>query len=271
MGSLPVIRAVFLLMCLAPVCSLASEVNCEKPVIISMSKGFKPFSSQNAKGEIVGIDADFIRKTFDRAGCPYEFVTLPFGRALVELAEGTIDMVPYSSKSADRKKFAKFSKPYRNKTVGLIFLTEEVEKVSLSSLDDVIAQGLVLGHIPTTFRGPKFETFIKQPGTSDHIFNIADTAEGLRMLDAGRIDAIVGGPASVLAIAESMGFENRVAEHQLVIWSDPVHFMYSRKSVPDTLVSVINTAITEEVAEQAYSEHFGSMALDSEDTRVQMN
>jgi len=253
----------FLLLLAAQHLAQAQQAYCQDPVRIFMSTGYSPFASRDTDGRFAGLDVTFTRTIFDSIGCPYEFVAMPFRRALVEIADGDIDVIPFVSISEERAKIASFSVAYRNKTVGLVLRTEDVAKTPLSSLDDIVARGLVLGHMEGTYRGEDFNAFLARPDTARFVFNVQDMTEGLRMLDAGRVDALVEMPASVFAIARTMGLADRIAEHPLTIWRDPVHFMFSKKSVPDKLVAAVDAAIAAELETDAYKDLYGSLALNA--------
>jgi polar amino acid transport system substrate-binding protein len=244
----------------------AQPAYCLDPIRITTSDGYSPFSSRDSEGRFSGLDVTFTRNVFDRVGCRYELVALPFRRALLEIADGGVDVMPYASISEERAKVAKFSRAYRNKTVGLVFRSGEVAKTPLSSLDDIAARGLVLGHMKDTHRGEEFNAFLARPDAGRHVFFVQNMTEGLRMLDAGRVDALVEMPTSVFAIAEKMGLSDRIAEHPFTIWRDPVHFMFSRKTVSDELIEAVNAAIAAEIETGAYKALFGSLAVNFEDS-----
>lgn len=251
--------------------SFAQDSSCIEPLKIRFSADYLPFSHLESDGSLSGIDVEFIESLFRKIDCPVSFVVMPFKRAVFELANGDIDMMPFASITEERKAFAYFSTPYRNETVGMVFRKEDVGKYRLTSLDDVIDQGLVLGHEQSAYRGEFFKAFLENPASKPHVFNVVSASEGIKMLSAGRIDAMVEMPAATLAMAAKMGLPDRFAEHPLLLWSDPVHFMYSKKSVSPELIAKIDNALKAAVQEKAYKTLYGSMGMHVIDPKAALN
>ncbi|GAA0777241.1 amino acid ABC transporter substrate-binding protein [Roseibium denhamense] len=234
---------------------------CPVPLKVRFSVDYLPFSLMTSEGQLMGIDVEFVQKLFEHLDCPIEPVTMPFKRAIIELAAGRIDMMPFASITRERRSFALFSLPYRNETAGLVVRREELPNLPIDELDDVVDLGLVLGHEQNSYRGETFKAFLKSPKAEKHVFEFVSSSEGIRMLSAGRIDAIVEMPAAVLATAREMGVEADFAEHPFRLWSEPVHFMFSRKTVSPKLITAVNYALEDLIATPEYVARYGSMGL----------
>ncbi|WP_420411393.1 substrate-binding periplasmic protein [Roseibium sp.] len=238
-----------------------ADALCETPLNIRVSSDYLPFSFRDTSGEFRGIDVVLIQELFSEIDCEINLVAMPFKRAIIELAAGHIDMMPFASITKKRKAFAHFSSPYRYETAGLIVRTEDLQRLKINSLQDVIDNNLVLGHEQSAYRGGDFEAFLADPVSRPHIYNVVTTTEGIRMLETYRIDALVESPAAILAAAEEMGLGSRFAEHPFTLISDPVHFMFSRKSVSQELVDALDLALARKISSTAYQTSYGSMAL----------
>jgi len=249
-----------LALCL-PLMEGAHAAPCDKPVKVRVSADYTPFSYKNEAGRITGIDVEFVRDIFAEIGCEYELVDIPFKRAITELAEGRIDMMPFMSITFERQQFARFSAAYRNETAGLVMRKEDVQNTQIRSLDDVVDLGLVLGHELGAYRGEVFEDFLASDRSKPLVFIVGSTAEGIRMLSAGRIDALVEVPESSLLVAEDLGLRDEIARHPFKLFSEPVHFMYSRKTASEDLINAVNGAIQKLTETEDYLREFGSMAL----------
>lgn len=239
----------------------AADESCGEPLRVRVSADYLPFSYQDTDGTFNGVDVRLIQDLFAETGCQVSLVAMPFKRAIVELAEGRIDMMPFASITEDRKAFAAFSAPYRKERAGLVVRAEDLEQLKITSLKDVVDQKLVLGHEQSAYRGPDFARFLADPVSKDHVFNVVTTTEGIRMLASGRIDALVEAPAAILAAAEQMGLAGRFAEHPFTLIEEPVHFMYSRKSVPMALIEALDQALAREITLSRYQNAYGSLAL----------
>ncbi|TWI84792.1 amino acid ABC transporter substrate-binding protein (PAAT family) [Roseibium hamelinense] len=249
----------------------AAALDCENPVRVRISDDYLPFSYMSDHGNVVGLDVEFMRSVFQEIDCSYEFIDIPFKRSIAELAAGRIDMMPFMSITAERQAFARFSAAYRYETAGLVMREADVERYEISSLEDVVKHGLVLGHEHSAYRGEVFKDFLASPLSEKHVYIVSSTEEGVKMLLAGRIDALVEVPSSTLAMARQLGTADVLAEHPFQLLSEPVHFMFSRKTVSDELITAINGAIQELTSTNVYLERFGSMALREPKPEEQMN
>ncbi|RED54194.1 substrate-binding periplasmic protein [Aestuariispira insulae] len=244
----------------------AQAADCVGSMVIRLSEDYLPFSMQKGE-EVTGIDVTFIKMVMDEIGCPHKMVLQPWKRAVLQLEYGQIDMIPFASVTPERKLFAHFSVPYRKETAGLIIRREDRGKYRIKSLDDVMTLGMRLGHTRGTWRGEAFKEFASQAEADGVIFNVTYTSQGIKMLVNNRIDALVEMPAAVMAQARDMGVEDRLAEHPFILMSEPVHFMYSRKTVSPALVKQIDAAILKLIKTDAYRRLYGSIAL-SEDAML---
>ncbi|GGB49772.1 hypothetical protein GCM10011316_22360 [Roseibium aquae] len=249
---------------LLPASEAVKAAVCDAPVRVRVSADYAPFSFADAKGRITGMDVEFLRKIFAKIGCEYQLIPMPFKRSITELAEGRIDMMPFMSITYQRQQFARFSAAYRNETVGLVMRTEDVDRYAIDSLQDIIDLGLILGHELGTYRGELFEQFLETDHADSHVFFVGSTAEGIRMLSVGRIDAYVEVPRSGLVVAEELGLADGLAPHRFILFSEPVHFMFSQRTVSGDLIRAVNAAIQDLTKTDDYQNTFGPMALTSQ-------
>ncbi|GAA0777245.1 substrate-binding periplasmic protein [Roseibium denhamense] len=249
----------------------ASAENCPNPLRIHVPQDYEPFSYKTSEGQIVGIDFEFVQAVLHRAGCQIEFYEMPFQRAVVELSAGRLDMTMFSSITDERRAFAHFSVPYRNETAGLVIRSADTGKFDISSLEDILSLNLLLAHDIGTYRGDPFETFLQKPEAQKHIVQVSGSEQSLQMLLKGRITAIVETPAAVFSLARSLNVEDQIEEHPFLLWSEPVHLMFSNKSVPKTFVDQVDAIISKRVTTDDYQAHFGSMSLQTGDGNTSTN
>lgn len=226
---------------LHPVPSVARE--CDKELTILVSAKFPPFSVQKAGGIFQGIDIDIITNVMNRAECPFRFVDLPWKRGLQMLADGDIDMMAFASITPEREEFARFSRPYRYERIRLIMDRDDIKITNIARLDDIISQGLVIGNSTGTWRGQAFAGFVERHKLTGQIVDVPSTTHGIRMINIGRINALVAEASAARAIAENFDLQDKLDAHPFPILDDPVHLMASRKSVPAHIMKRINAAI----------------------------
>ncbi|MBO9424322.1 amino acid ABC transporter substrate-binding protein [Labrenzia sp. R4_1] len=237
--------------------------DCPKTFRVGASDDYEPFSYIGADGKLTGLDLLFVQEILAEVGCAPQFVDLPFPRAVVELSAGRIDMMMFASVTAERQNFALFSAPYRNETAGLIIRARDQDKYPINEVGDLLKLNLLLAHDVGTYRGDLFETFMANPEAKKNIIQVSSSRQSLNMLLKGRINAIVEAPAAVFALAETLGVRNEIAEHPFLLWSEPVHFMFSRKTVSPEFVAQIDAVLAEAVQTPEYTSQFGSMSVGS--------
>ncbi|MGV2975014.1 substrate-binding periplasmic protein [Roseibium alexandrii] len=237
--------------------------DCPDNFRVGASDDYEPFSYIGADGKLTGLDLRFVQQILGEAGCTPQFLDLPFPRAVVELAAGRIDMMMFASVTAERQNFALFSAPYRNETAGLIIRAHDQGRYPITEVGDLLKLKLLLAHDVGTYRGDLFETFMANPAAKKNIIQVSSSRQSLNMLVKGRINAIVETPAAVFALAETLGVRDQIAEHPFLLWSEPVHFMFSRKTVSPDFVAQIDALLADAVQTPEYTSQFGSMSVGS--------
>lgn len=235
--------------------------DCPDTFRVGASDDYEPFSYIGADGKLTGLDLRFVEQILGEAGCDPQFLVMPFPRAVVELAAGRLDMMMFASVTAERQNFAHFSAPYRNETAGLIIRADDQGGYPITEIGDLLKLNLLLAHDVGTYRGDAFEAFLNNPEAKKNTVQVSSSKQSLEMLLKGRINAIVEAPAAVFALAETLGVRDQIAEHPFLLWSEPVHFMFSRKTVSPELVAEIDAVLADAVQTSEYTSQFGSMSV----------
>jgi len=235
--------------------------DCPDTFRVGASDDYEPFSYIGADGKLTGLDLRFVEQILGEAGCDPQFLVMPFPRAVVELAAGRLDMMMFASVTAERQNFAHFSAPYRNETAGLIIRADDQGGYPITEIGDLLKLNLLLAHDVGTYCGDAFEAFLNNPEAKKNTVQVSSSKQSLEMLLKGRINAIVEAPAAVFALAETLGVRDQIAEHPFLLWSEPVHFMFSRKTVSPELVAEIDAVLADAVQTSEYTSQFGSMSV----------
>jgi ABC-type amino acid transport substrate-binding protein len=239
--------------------------DCSRPLVIRASETYSPFSMKDKNGVAVGIDNVFIAKIMKRVGCEYRFEFLPWKRSLYGIEHGDIDVLPSASLTEEREAYGLFSVPYRNDVIGFVVRNGDAGRVSLGSLDDVIAQNLVIGQVRGAYRGEAFEAFATSPEGARHVIDVSVAPHGLQLLLANRIDLLLGIPAAYIAQAESQGYGDTVEEHPFLLGKEPVRLMFSKKNIAPGLVRKISDAIIAESQTAQYRALYGVQGIGIDD------
>lgn len=234
---------------------------CDRPLTVRISDTYLPFSFKGEDGKAHGLDVTFIKQIFASLNCEYRFVFLPWKRALLGIENGDLDILPSASFTPEREKFARFSHPYRNEVSGMVIRKQDKGRFPLRGVEDIFLYGMKLGYVRGAYRGALFEAFQNMPGASRQLTEIGKSEIGFNLLLNRRIDGLVGLPVVSMAQAKKAGFADQLDIHPFLFGADPIHLMFSRKSVEPELVRHFNRAIAKAVQTESYRDLYSADAI----------
>jgi polar amino acid transport system substrate-binding protein len=220
----------------------ASARGCAHP--LGMATGqWEPYSYYDANHQYVGLDAEMVRAIMKEAGCQVvELDPKPATRNLSLFGKGEVDLMTGASRTAERLKMAWFSLPYRDETVGMFALADNIGRYSeIRTFADYLAGTLSMVAPRAGFYGVLYENHGDALQRSGRLSRFGDFAQGIRMLIAGRASFILGDAAAVEHAAARAGV--RVQPLPFWLLEAPVHLMYSRITVSEADVQRIDAAI----------------------------
>jgi len=202
-----------------------------------------PYQYRDTENRPAGLDVELLQLYARLAGCRIEFQSSPWSRQLRELKHGQLDLLPGASETPDRRRFAYFSRPYRKETMRL-FMTERASaKYRFHSFQEMVPARFRLGVTLGYYYGDDFSAAMRDPAFHSLVVEVPDMSQNFRMLDAGHVDGAI---ADVLVGAywiRKLNLQGRVAMDPMVVNSDNVYMMFSRKTVTPALVRRFNRAI----------------------------
>ena len=182
-SALSALRNLLLALALTPLLALAGTAGmarAETPVKLACTS-FPPFKIQDETGKRLGIDVDVARAALKHAGYQAQFSFSPWKRTL-KLAElGEVDGLCGCSYLPEREEKFVFSDILGIQSQG-VFLAQKAEKKQIAHLDDLA--GLRVAAV----RGYAVIEDLK--GRNIEVFEANDDRQLLRMLMAGRVDAV---------------------------------------------------------------------------------
>lgn len=112
----------------------SAEAQCVKTVRWSDDA---PYAFKLPSGEISGFNSELIRAALKGLNCEAKFVELPWARALRELEQGRLDILPGALRTPEREKYAYFSRPI-NRSPNVLFVAKgAAAKYRLAALADI--------------------------------------------------------------------------------------------------------------------------------------
>ena len=191
-----------------------------------------PLYYRDQNNQWQGIDFDIARQVILNAGFKIELVQTPWKRALVELAEGSVDFMMSVGRTKEREEKYYWIGPYRKENMHLI-VHQDDKDLKISSVDDLLSilksRKLALGVLNgVDLRHPKLQTESRFRSELNYISNSTSIEQQLNMTVKRRIF----GCAEIETLA-SYWITNRPKYSQLVIhpfvfYTDDVYFAINK-------------------------------------------
>ncbi|QTL36846.1 substrate-binding periplasmic protein [Pseudoalteromonas viridis] len=179
-----------------------------------------------------GLDVDFARALLDEAGCDYQFINVPWARALKMLADGELDMVLSVTRTPEREQFAYFIGPQRMETI--VFAMNQLRPYSLQTLADLFKLPVPVAVQKGAFYGHVFNEMLLREQTkaeSQRFIYVADNQRKLSLLKHGRIAGFLEEKFNVLYQSQHNPDFAQITVSPLVVNREPVYYALSKQSV----------------------------------------
>lgn len=203
-----------------------------------------PYLYRDAQGNYTGLDLELLRAIFKQARCTLLSVPeLPTARRQLLFQKGGLDLMLAASDTSERHAYARFSVSYRDETVGIF------GKAGTHAAQRHVGSFAQLARGKSTLLAPKVGWYGAQYAAArpalekaGRLNTFGSFQQGIRMLDAGRADLLLG---DVLAVRHEARLQG-VALHTLpfLVLRAPVHLMLNARTTSADDLARLNTAIT---------------------------
>ncbi len=243
---------IMLLLFLLSLCFQSSANQClKKPLIVGWDL-YPPYGYYNPNKQLVGLDIAFLNAVLQQANCLYEIKLITFKRSLIELKKGSIDLMLTVSKTAAREQYAYYSPPYRDEQMRMIIRKGEQHQWPLQRLSDIKKLKMSLAVRLGSYYGEEFAGLLSDPLFRELLIDVKQTVQGIKMVATGRADAALQDVYNLKYRAINLGVWDKLALHPYIVSSGKVHFMFSKKSVPQQDAKYISQNILAFKRTEAY-------------------
>lgn len=174
-------------------------------------------------------------------GCRYSLHEMPLKRSLSAVEHGTIDVVMGASRSPERERYALFSSPYRREVMVMFMRKGEAAGFKPLLLSDISRTRLKIGVLMGSWYGGEFNHLVRQdPAFRGHVLQLASNAALFKGLKYRRVDIALVDLFTGVDHLRRTGELDTVDVHPRPVNDDVTYFMFSRKSVPQSLVDRVN-------------------------------
>ena len=217
------------------------------------------FSCVTSSGnKVTGMDIDIVKAVSDSVGVTVKLEEVSWKQHQLDLEKGVRDIAFGATYTEERAKFANFSVPYRFEENSLFTQKKGGKRLEFDDVPEFLAQirlvnyrlGVTNGFI---YADSRINDFIQDDINSDIIFKVSSDADSLASLLKGEIDGFLSDRIVGADLVISNKAEHKVSEEHLGI-KTPIHFMFSKKTVPIELVDKFNESIKTYVMSSDYKE-----------------
>ncbi len=185
---------------------------------------FAPYSFLR-DGQPVGIDVDIMRELSARTGIAFDIQLMPFKRVVESVRMGTVDAGMAVLRNPEREAFALFTGVLHNSTY--VLFTGLGREFRFDSLEQL--RGKTIGKVRGFFISEAFDAEVAAGRIA--LSETAAAEQSLRMLVAGRVDAISGQAVVTRYLARELGLADKlVALPQALTPDRPAFLVLSRAS-----------------------------------------
>jgi len=204
-----------------------------------------PYQYHNEQQQLVGLDFEILNAILKKANLSANFTEMPWKRHLHYIKNGDMDLAMGSSLTKERQAYALFSLPYRNETVKLFVKKDDVDKIELTHLSDLINSPYIIGVEGGYYYGKIYQELIKRPEFKSHISEVLDIEQSVQQLMKGYTDGFLVDPVTMKAFVNKYKIDGEMVQHDIEIYSDDIFMMISKKSSHHELLAKINQAISQ--------------------------
>ncbi len=212
-----------------------------------------PWTFNGADGLAHGTDPDLTREALRLMQCEGQFIQLPWARAVKQIEEGKIDLLPGLIKTEKRELFAYFSSPLQKSRVYLFVRNALVSRYSLKSINDFAHADFLFGVEFGANFGQYYENIVSDQNFSRRTIPFASMTEAWRMMGAGRLDALISDETTALRAIHDLAITDKVVRTDILISDSPSRVGFSRKTADLALVAKFDRAVEEMIRNGSYT------------------
>jgi len=215
---------------------------------------FTQITSEGYK--LTGMDVELGRALAARLGIEIKLDTVDWKQHQIDLQDGVRDVASGATYSPERSQYAYFSLPYRSEENSLFVNMNSTKNLNFRNVTEYLAQirlqNFRLG-VMSGFRygDPLINDFIQDPSNKDIILKYSNDTFSLEALMRGEIDGFMADKVVGASIIIDKSVESKVVEVPLNV-KTPIHFIFSKKTVPLDLVDHFNQEIKKFVGSKEY-------------------
>ena len=243
-------RSGFMLAVLLCCSAAAQAAECVKTVRWNPDRGSSAL--QAAGGVEPSFNRDMVVEVLRRMGCSARFVGMPWARALIELENGKLDILPGAFENDERKRYARFSVQVMHSPNVLFMAKSAADKYSITKLGDVTGTSLRLGFQICVSYGQAVDKLSGDEGFKARLVNVSSRESAWQMMALGRLDGLIADETVGLNEIRDLGLQQAIVKTPLVVANDASRVAFSKKSISPQFVQQFDSAFSSMLADGSY-------------------
>jgi len=213
-----------------------------------------PYAYRDTDGEIRGLNIDIARTALKQMGCEAHFVEMPWARALVELEQGRLDILPGALRKPEREVYAYFSRPI-NRSPNVLFVGKAAaKKYRIHKLSDLLDTDFRLAAQIDVSYGADYDELLKNPAFKAQLSPLTMRLGAWKMLERDRVDGVIADEVTGLLELQRLGMADIVADTRVIVSVEPAAYAFSKKTNSQDFVKAFDNAFNAMLADGRYKE-----------------
>lgn len=227
-----------------------AEARCEKTLRWNDDP---PFSMELADGSIGGIDVEVHRAVLERLGCRPVLRKLPWARALEDLKQGRLDVLPGAFRRPEREEYAHFSGAVLPASRNILFASRQaIESWPISRLTELAGLPFRLGAQINVQYGSDYQVLMSDPGYADSVVMVNSRPSLWNMIAKDRIDGVIADEHTGTWEIRQLGLSRLITATDVVVSTDAAEVAFSKRSNDQNFVYAYAATIRELVSDGSY-------------------
>jgi len=201
-------------------------------------------SVRGPDGQLTGMRLSLTVEALRRMGCRAIVKDLPWSRALSDMAQGQLDVLPAAHRTPEREAFALFSQRLTPSQFR-VFLRRDLAQPAPADLDALHRSGLKLGLQTGVVYGTALEGLLADPAFATRVERVVNRTALWRMLARGRVDAVLAEDFSAAWELEQLGLVGEVQASALLVEGEATSTAFSRRQHDADFVARFDAALAE--------------------------
>ncbi|MGK5038063.1 substrate-binding periplasmic protein [Janthinobacterium sp. LB3P118] len=203
-----------------------------------------PYVYRDAQGRYTGLDLELLKAIFKEARCTLVTLPeLPTARRQLLFQKGGLDLMLAASDTPERRSYARFSISYRDEAVGLFSKSgSPADHRQIGSFEQLARGKSTLLAPKVGWYGAQYAAIRPALEKAGRLNTFGSFQQGVRMLDAGRADLLLGDVLAVRHEARLQGVP--LTALPFLALRAPVHLMLNTRTTSAADLARLNAAIT---------------------------